>query len=391
MLRKRLAIQPAGVFTEMPMPLSSQTNSTGAGSFWYAVHAAALNAVCAVAWLAEASPNEQIAMLSSGIGSAWPRRLPASMATAVPSALGRCEAIVEVCGSTHNGLLPHTLCRPPLSRVVLAGGEAQRRIHDRIHARQLAEALGHEAAGAVMQERRIGVARQARDHRVAFVAAGADRVEDLVLHAQHARHQVEVAADQLRFEQLEEAARVAARCRRGSASPGAGRASAPAVPVACTNSTEIVVADLGAVEAFHAGGDRIGHGGLRLQDIGTPLAIRRSTGSEEDQSGRAMREALRTGGGGIATKPGVARRAQPGADRGYGVRSNAAVVGDVGVGEQRDVGDAVGVAAEPVVRGAGAAPSPPAPGGRARAAAAVRRGAANPAGIQPRMKRATAM
>ena len=69
------AIQPLGVFTEMPMPLSSQTNSTGAGSFWYAVHAAALNAVCAVAWLLEASPNEQIAMLSSGIGSAWPMRL----------------------------------------------------------------------------------------------------------------------------------------------------------------------------------------------------------------------------------------------------------------------------------------------------------------------------
>ncbi|CAM5354256.1 hypothetical protein RLIN73S_03299 [Rhodanobacter lindaniclasticus] len=51
------------------MPLSSQTNNTGAGSFWYAVHAAVLNAVCAVAWLLEASPKEQIVMLSSGIGS----------------------------------------------------------------------------------------------------------------------------------------------------------------------------------------------------------------------------------------------------------------------------------------------------------------------------------
>ncbi|CAM5354315.1 hypothetical protein RLIN73S_03300 [Rhodanobacter lindaniclasticus] len=40
-------------------------------------------------------------------------RRACSIATAVPSALGRCEAIVEVCGSTHNGLLPHTLWRPP--------------------------------------------------------------------------------------------------------------------------------------------------------------------------------------------------------------------------------------------------------------------------------------
>src|SRR5687767_3181834 len=106
---KRVAIQPLGVLTEMPIPLSSHTYSTGAGSFWYAVHAAALNAVCAVAWFADASPKEQIAMLSSGIGIEWPRRLPASIATAVPNAFGRCEAMVEVCGNTHNGLLPHTL------------------------------------------------------------------------------------------------------------------------------------------------------------------------------------------------------------------------------------------------------------------------------------------
>ena len=37
------------------------------------------------------------------------------MANAVPSAFGRCEAMVEVCGNTHNGLLPHTLCLPPLA------------------------------------------------------------------------------------------------------------------------------------------------------------------------------------------------------------------------------------------------------------------------------------
>src|SRR6187402_1417784 len=97
----------------MPMPLSSHTNRIGAGNFWYAVQAAALNAVCAVAWLLDASPNEQIAIESAGIGSVWPMRRACSIATAVPSALGRCEAIVEVCGKTHSGLLPQTLCRPP--------------------------------------------------------------------------------------------------------------------------------------------------------------------------------------------------------------------------------------------------------------------------------------
>src|SRR3546814_3413945 len=50
------------------------------------------------------------------------------------------------------------------------------------------------------------MARRPRHHRVALVAAGADGVEDLVLHPQHARHQVQVAADQLRFEQFAEAA-----------------------------------------------------------------------------------------------------------------------------------------------------------------------------------------
>src|SRR3546814_9667577 len=81
-------------------------------------------------------------------------------------------------------------------------------LHHRVHAGQLAEALGHEAAGAVVQECRIGMARRPRHHRVALVAAGTDGVEDLVLHPQHARHQVEVAADQLRLEQFAEAARV---------------------------------------------------------------------------------------------------------------------------------------------------------------------------------------
>ncbi len=66
-------------------------------------------------------------------------------------------------------------------RIVLAGREAQRRIEHRIHPRQLAEALGHEAARAVVQECRVRMASQPRHHRIALMAAGADRVEDLAL------------------------------------------------------------------------------------------------------------------------------------------------------------------------------------------------------------------
>src|SRR3546814_4622662 len=78
------------------------------------------SAVCAVAWLLDASPKEQIAMLSSGIGSWWPMRLPCSIATAVPKALGRWEAMVEVCGSTHNRSEEHTSELQSLMRISYA-------------------------------------------------------------------------------------------------------------------------------------------------------------------------------------------------------------------------------------------------------------------------------
>lgn len=42
--------------------------------------------------------------------------------------------------------------------IILARRKRQRRIHDRIHARQLAEALGHEGARTMVQESRVGVA-----------------------------------------------------------------------------------------------------------------------------------------------------------------------------------------------------------------------------------------
>src|SRR5215218_11176466 len=60
------SIQPDGVGTEMPRPLSSQTNRIGTGSPRYAVASAALIAPAAVEWFAEASPNEHSTTASSG-------------------------------------------------------------------------------------------------------------------------------------------------------------------------------------------------------------------------------------------------------------------------------------------------------------------------------------
>src|SRR5438093_569798 len=66
----------------------------------------------AVAWLADASPNEQQTIESSLNSSFSPRRRACRSAKAKPEALGKCEAIVLVCGGTHSGRLPQTLCRP---------------------------------------------------------------------------------------------------------------------------------------------------------------------------------------------------------------------------------------------------------------------------------------
>jgi hypothetical protein len=99
---------------------------------------------------------------------------------------------------------------------------------------------------------------QPRHHRVAFVAAAADGVEDFVLHPQHPRHQIEMAADQLRFEQLAKAERIQGAAvqnrflRRGLR---LGRA----VP-AFDELLKIDIADLGAVQTLHAGRDRSGNG-----------------------------------------------------------------------------------------------------------------------------------
>ena len=97
----------------MPMPLSSQTISSGIGRPWYTVLDEVLKAPTRVEWLTEASPKLVTTMASPGQGVAIPIRRARPSEKASPTARGRCEAMVEVCGITASSALPNTLCRPP--------------------------------------------------------------------------------------------------------------------------------------------------------------------------------------------------------------------------------------------------------------------------------------
>ena len=98
----------------MPSPLSSQTKSRGSGSPWYAQYAGAVQRAgggrVVHRGVAEAADDDRVG---------WPVVLDArasaarSIANATPTARGRCEAIVEVCGMTASSWWPKTLCRPP--------------------------------------------------------------------------------------------------------------------------------------------------------------------------------------------------------------------------------------------------------------------------------------
>ncbi len=72
-----------------------------------------LNAPVATEWLAEASPKLHTAIASAGHGDATRSFAARSMANATPTARGRCDAIVEVCGMIARSWRPNTLWRPP--------------------------------------------------------------------------------------------------------------------------------------------------------------------------------------------------------------------------------------------------------------------------------------
>ena len=162
-------------------------------------------------------------MLSSGIGNAWPMRRPCSIATAVPKRLRQVRG-------DRRGLRQHPqrLAAPDLvaaagGRIVLARGERQRRIHDRIHARQLAEALGHEpaASGNAGTPDRYGAsgARPSRCLRGRWNRSCRRPCSARAARAPSGRGGARPAA--IRTARGSRARR--ARCRRGSASSGARR------------------------------------------------------------------------------------------------------------------------------------------------------------------------
>ncbi len=111
-------MKPGAVDTLMPMPLSSQTKRIGTGRRCHAAEHAALTAPIAVEWPSDASPKLHTTIASAGVASAGApspsaMRLRRSIATAAPTAFGRCDAMVDVCGGMHSRALPKTLWRPP--------------------------------------------------------------------------------------------------------------------------------------------------------------------------------------------------------------------------------------------------------------------------------------
>ena len=84
----------------MTSPLASQTSSNGIGRPAYAVRQAALTAPVAVEWPADASPKLATAIASRGQAHETPSLADRPMENATPTARGRCDAIVDVCGMT---------------------------------------------------------------------------------------------------------------------------------------------------------------------------------------------------------------------------------------------------------------------------------------------------
>ena len=316
------------------------------------------------------------AMESSGIGSWWPMRLAASIATAVPSAFGGWEAIVEVCGST-TGLLPQTLCHPPEGRVFRARREGQRRIMIRVHARQARKAFGHEAAAAAYGAGTPwSVWRVARDHRDCAPWPLEPMCRRPCYSARAARAIRSGGARSIAIRTVREAFASSARCRRDGF---ARRRFHPGAVPGLHELAEVDVADLSAVEGPSAG-RRIGFGMVANMVISLfclPQSVRNllpdrwkqvfrlrlgMTGLSESVDQR-LRFGIGAGMGRNRAWPLDPRQAMR-STRGIRVGRDAAVRGDAGIGVQRDVGDAVIAAASNQSCADDCFPSPPARRGR---------------------------
>ena len=180
-----------------------------------------LSAACAVAWLSEASPKQQTTTASSGHGGREPSCFARSSANATPTARGRCEAIVDVCGMTASSWLPKTLWRPPAIGSSRAAVTPAEHVGHAV-APDLRRPREVEAAGAVVEQRRVGRPQRERDGGVRLVARPSRSSRSSARASEVARGEVAEAAvdlgapERLRLRRGRRPARPEARAARSS-------------------------------------------------------------------------------------------------------------------------------------------------------------------------------
>ena len=156
-------------------------------------------------------------------------RLPSAYAS--PTARGRCEAIVDVCGTMWRSRVPEHLVPAARDRVVGGGAQAEQHVAHRrrrglrVLAGVARRPRGVEPARPVVQQRRVVDPRQQPDRGVGLVARRADRVEPLAPRLQPPRREVEVPRLHLRLQQLDQQRHVGGIGGRACRDPG--RAQTP--------------------------------------------------------------------------------------------------------------------------------------------------------------------
>src|SRR4051794_12501948 len=117
-------------------------------------------------------------MLSSGHGSANPSLAARSMEKATPTARGRWEAIVEVCGMMCRSCRPN-LVPAATDRLLGRRDDPEQHVPQPVAVLDLLRAGQEEATRAVVQQRGIGRAESGGDGDVSLVSRRADGVEPL--------------------------------------------------------------------------------------------------------------------------------------------------------------------------------------------------------------------
>ena len=172
--------------------------------------------------VAEAGDDERVLRPRVGRSSSF----ASPSAKPSPTARGRWEAIVDVCGMTCSRACPNTLWRPPEIGSDAEQVEAAQRLANRVDAPVDVRAGGVERTRAVVQQGRVGGPRQQAEGGVRLVPGRADRVVARPSLLEPPRGEVEVPALGLGLEERLEPAdrdrgREAAAVRRAEFFDGA--------------------------------------------------------------------------------------------------------------------------------------------------------------------------